>query len=291
MVCRARVGLAGGASNRTVIIRLSDTDLSLSSVQPNRRSLRGAYSLSRRRRRAGGSEYVLVLNADQSIPRGSFLIFTFRATSPARLRWDACEGTPGVQCATLRVPLDWSRPRGAKVNLALTRLRATDRRRRIGSVVFNCGGPGCPSAQLVKSAPELFTARLRSRFDIVGFDPRATGESTPIRCGRPSFDPTIPRFPDTEADFQRLLAFNRALARSCRRMSGRYLMKVGDPEVVRDIEAIRKALRDGKLNWLGLSYGTMLGALYAERYPTRIRALALDGALDRALSEPGMLGS
>jgi pimeloyl-ACP methyl ester carboxylesterase len=290
-VCRARVSLAGGASNRTVIIRLSDTDLSLSSVRPNRRALRGAYSLSKRRRRAGGSEYVLVLNADQAIPRGSFLIFTFRAPTPPRLRWEACEDAPAVQCATLRVPLDWSRPRGAKVQLALTRLRATDRRRRIGSVVFNCGGPGCPSAQLVKAAPELFTARLRSRFDIVGFDPRATGESTPVRCGRPSFDPAIPRFPDTEADFERLLAFNRALARSCRRMSGRYLMKVGDPEVVRDMEAIRNALRDGKLNWLGLSYGTMLGALYAERYPKRIRALVLDGALDRALSEPGMLGA
>ena len=164
-VCRARVSLAGGASNRTVVIRLSDTDLSLSSVRPNRRSLRGAYSLGKSRRRAGGSQYVVVLNADQAIPRGSFLIFTFRAPKPARLAWEACEGAPGVQCATLRVPLDWSRPRGAKVKLALTRVRATDRRRRIGSVVFNCGGPGCPSAQLLKSAPELFTARLRERFE------------------------------------------------------------------------------------------------------------------------------
>jgi len=130
-------------------------------------------------------------------------------------------------------------------------------------------------------------ARLRERFDIVAFDPRATGESTPVRCGLPSSDPTIPRFPDTEADFRRLLAFNRALARSCRRMTGRYLMQVGDPEVVRAMEAIRAALRDGKLNWLGLSYGTMLGALY----PKRIRALVLDGALDRGLSEPGMLAA
>jgi len=144
LVCRARVGLAGGSSNRTVIIRLSDTDLSLSAVRPNRRSLRGAYSLTKGRLRAGGSEYVVVLNADRSIPRGSFLIFTFRTPRPPRLNWEACEGASGVQCSTLRVPLDWSRPR-AKVKLALTRVRATDRGHRIGSVVFNCGGPAAPA--------------------------------------------------------------------------------------------------------------------------------------------------
>jgi pimeloyl-ACP methyl ester carboxylesterase len=210
---------------------------------------------------------------------------------PARLRWEACEGAPAVQCSTLRVPMDWSRPRGRKVRLALTRVRAGNRRRRIGSLLLNCGGPGCATGQILKSMPNLLSARLRERFDVVAFDPRATGESTRIRCGRPSLDPSIPRYPATQADFRRLLAFNRALARSCRRMSGRYLMKVGDPEVVRDIEAIRAALRDGKLNWLGLSYGTMLGALYAERYPKRIRTLALDAALDRGLSEPGMLGA
>ena len=214
-----------------------------------------------------------------------------KAKQQPALKWEACEDAPAVQCSTLRVPLDWSRPKGPEVSLALTRLPARDRERRVGSLLFNCGGPGCPGAQVVKLAPDVFTPRLRERFDIVGFDPRATGESTPVRCGLPSFDPSIPRYPDTEADFQRLLDFNRALARSCREMTGPYLMHVASPEVVRDIEAIRAGLRDGKLNWLGLSYGTMLGALYAERYPKRIRTLALDGMLDRGLSEPGMLGA
>jgi pimeloyl-ACP methyl ester carboxylesterase len=216
---------------------------------------------------------------------------TAGAATPSTLRWKTCGGAPGVQCATFRVPVDWSRPQGAQVSLALTRLRATDHGRRIGSVLFNCGGPGCASAQAVKRMPELFTHRLRGRFDIVGFDPRATGESTPIRCGLPSSDPTIPLWPTDAADFRRLADFNRRLARSCRRGTGSYLMHLGSVDVIRDMEAIRAALRDGKLNWLGLSYGTMLGALYAERYPDRIRAMALDGALDRALSEPGMLGT
>jgi pimeloyl-ACP methyl ester carboxylesterase len=211
------------------------------------------------------------------------------ADAAPRLNWRPCVGAPAAQCATLRVPMDWSRPEGPRIVLALTRLPATDQKRRIGSVLFNCGGPGCPSAQLMKASPNLFTARLRQRFDIVGFDPRATGESTPVRCGLPALDPSSPRFPKDEAGYRRLVAFNRALARSCQKMTGAYLMNVGDPAVVRDMEAIRVALRDGKLNWLGLSYGTLLGAEYAERYPTHIRTLVLDGALDPALSEPGML--
>jgi pimeloyl-ACP methyl ester carboxylesterase len=211
-----------------------------------------------------------------------------KAWRAPKLTWEACEGAPGVQCATLRVPLDWSRSRGAEVSLALTRLPATDPKRRIGTVVFNCGGPGCPAAQVVKLRPGLFTPALRQRFDVVGFDPRGTGDSTPVRCGLAP-DPSVPIFPRTESQYQRLLRFNRALARSCERLTGPYLMHVGAVDVVRDMEAIREALRDGKLNWLGLSYGTMLGSEYAERYPRRIRAMVLDGALDRALSEPGML--
>ena len=194
-----------------------------------------------------------------------------------------------MQCATLWVPIDWSRPRGAEIKLALARLPATGPGNRIGTVVYNCGGPGCASAQVLKHSPGLFTARLRRRFDIVGFDPRDTGESTPVRCGLPSLDPSIPRFPRRRSGYLRLVNFNRALARSCRRLSGAYMMHVGAIDVVRDMEGIREALRDGKLNWVGLSYGTMLGTEYAARYPRHIRAMVLDGALDRALSEPVML--
>ena len=113
-------------------------------------------------------------------------------------------------------------------------------------MLFKCGGPGCPSAQVIKLAPGMFTARLRQRFDIVGFDPRATGESTPVRCGLPAFDVSIARYPDTQAGYSRLVAFNRALARSCEQLTGAYLMHIGAVDVMRDMEAIRDALRDGK---------------------------------------------
>src|ERR1700736_4288425 len=118
------------------------------------------------------------------------------------LTWKACEGAPGAQCSTLRVPLDWSRPQGTEVSLAMTRIPASDQRRRIGTVVFNCGGPGCPSAQVVKHAEALFAPELRQRFDIVGFDPRGTGDSTPVRCGL-ALDPSIPRFPRDETQYRR----------------------------------------------------------------------------------------
>jgi pimeloyl-ACP methyl ester carboxylesterase len=110
-----------------------------------------------------------------------------------------------------------------------------------------------------------------------------------VRCGLPSLNLAVPRFPTRKSDYDRLLAFNRALARSCQKRTGAYLMHVAAVDVVRDMEGIREVLRDGKLIWLGLSYGTMLGGLYAERYPAQIRAMVLDGALDRALYEPVML--
>ena len=208
-----------------------------------------------------------------------------------RLAWKRCRDAPTAQCATLRVPVNWAHPRGPGIGLALARIRATDRERRVGSLLFNCGGPGCPSAQLVKLVPQTFTARLRRRFDIVGFDPRGIGGERAGALRVPAFDPSIPVFPATAADYRRLVDRNRALARSCRRMTGPLLMHVGAPATVRDMEAIRRAIGDGKLNWLGLSYGTLLGAEYAYRYPRRVRTLALDGALDHSLSEPTMLGA
>ena len=213
------------------------------------------------------------------------------AASPAKLRWKTCGSAPTVQCSKIRVPTAWSRPNSPKVTLALTRLPATGPKRRLGTVMWNCGGPGCAAAQELKQAPGVFTPRLRERFDILAFDPRGTGKSTPVRCAGPYSDPSVPFWPANVAEFRHLSDFNAKLAKKCRRKTGAYLMHLGSVDVIRDMEAIRVAMRDGKLNWLGLSYGTMLGALYAERYPHRIRTMALDGNLDRALSGPGMLAT
>lgn len=210
----------------------------------------------------------------------------------AHLAWHACSGSPKAECSRLRVPVDWSRPRGAGLALALVRLPATDPRHRIGSLLWNCGGPGCPTAQVLRQTQGAgFTDRIRARFDIVAWDPRGIGDSKPLKCGRAWFYPGAHVYPSTQQAFKRLVTRNRALARSCRRSSGPLVANVDAHSTVRDMEAIRRALGDGGLNYLGLSYGTLLGALYAQRYPEHVRALALDGALDPSLSQPVMIAN
>jgi pimeloyl-ACP methyl ester carboxylesterase len=206
--------------------------------------------------------------------------------------WHPCSTSAEVECSRLQVPIDWSHAQGPKLRVALARLPATNPKHRIGSLLFNCGGPGCPTAQVIKTFKGSgFTDRLRARFDLVGWDPRGIGESQPLQCGRPWFHSGADVYPSTLEAFKRLVSRNRALARSCRRLSGPLVNNVGARSTVRDMEAIRKALGGDGLNYLGLSYGTMLGALYAQRYPERVRALALDGALDPSLSQPVMLAN
>ena len=206
--------------------------------------------------------------------------------------WHACLNSSEAECSRLRVPVNWSHPRGPTLRLALARLPATDPKHRIGSLLFNCGGPGCPTAQVIKKFQGSgFTDRLRARFDIVGWDPRGIGKSKPLQCGRPWFHSGAPVYPSTFQGYKQLVERNRALARSCRRWSGPLVNNVDARSTVHDMEAIRKALGGGGLNYLGLSYGTMLGALYAQRYPHHVRALALDGALDPSLSQPIMLAN
>src|SRR6185503_18740147 len=110
----------------------------------------------------------------------------------------------------VRVPLDWARPDGDRITLAVSRLRAADPDRRIGVLFFNPGGPGGPAASLVRDVPDLFPQDLRDRFDIVGVDPRGVGESVPaITCEKPPMDPGVDQFPRTRPEFDRLTAYNR----------------------------------------------------------------------------------
>jgi pimeloyl-ACP methyl ester carboxylesterase len=209
----------------------------------------------------------------------------------AEIVWQPCPDTPAVQCGTLEVPLDWAHPHGEAISLALARRPAEDPAHRVGSLLFNPGGPGGAGVAWVERLPETFSPTLRQRFDIVGFDPRGVGRSTPVRCDLPTFDPTVSLFPTDAAGFQRLVERNLALGQSCQRETGPLLGHVDTTSAPRDIEAIRVALGDGQLNWLGLSYGTMLGAAYAELYPRRIRAMALDGNLEHSLPETVMLAN
>ncbi|MFD2471323.1 alpha/beta hydrolase [Amycolatopsis silviterrae] len=184
-----------------------------------------------------------------------------------------------VDCARLTVPLDYADPHGRTVSIGLLRHRATDPAHRIGSLVLNPGGPGSSgmtaAATLARSA-----GKLAEQFDLVGFDPRGVHASEP-RIGCRS---------DAEQDAARASGVEGGYAEGCLKKTGaEFLAHVGTREVVRDLDALRAALGDAKLTYLGYSYGTQIGSAYAEAYPGRVRAMVLDGAIDPAQDLPQTL--
>ena len=202
--------------------------------------------------------------------------------------WHACatQQEPTAECATVEVPIDRARPELGSARLALARLPAADPARRLGSLLVNPGGPGGSGVGFVQfgglASPDL--ARLRQRFDVVGFDPRGDWFSTPrITCDPGTlFDPALDRFPASRAGFDALVAHNRAAGEDCLARTGPLLANADTQSAAEDIETIRVALGEAKISWLGLSYGTELGAVYASKHPDRVRAMVLDGAVDHA---------
>jgi pimeloyl-ACP methyl ester carboxylesterase len=201
---------------------------------------------------------------------------------PVTLSWSDCGG--GFQCATATVPRDYRFPRGRQIKLAVTRLPATDRAHRIGSLFVNFGGPGGDAvASLHAFGGDLF-ASLNDRFDIVGVDPRGVGESRPsIDCRVNQETLGIYHQPfTTPANLHRraLIRLARRYVRACLRLNPGILSYVSTANFARDLNLIRAAVGDKRLSYLGYSYGTFLGATFESMFPRRTRALVLDGALD-----------
>ena len=177
-------------------------------------------------------------------------------------------------------------PGRPQIRLGFARLRASDRRHRVGSLIVNPGGPGGAGSEVVAAEAaglHLWHPALHRRFDLIGMDPRGIGLSTPVRCDPAIYNRIVSFAPRSRAQFRRLDARLRALGRSCLRRTGPLLEHVDTVSVARDMERLRRALGDGKLNFLGLSYGAEIGVLYAARYPKRIRTMALDGVFDHGL--------
>ena len=222
-----------------------------------------------------------LVSAAQSVTAGSVQ----DSSGHYSIAWAPCPGSAVTQCGTLRVPADWSHPHGPKINVAVARHPADDPARRIGTLFFNPGGPGDGGVKYVIAADTFFSDTLRARFDIVSVDPRGVGDSTPIRCGVPALTPDYTFFPRTQQEFHAMVAHNRAVARSCLQETGPLLLHADTVSVARDHEALRIALGVSRVNWLGLSYGTQLGAQYAQLYPKRTRAMVLDAVLDHSSSD------
>ncbi|QWF77435.1 alpha/beta fold hydrolase [Amycolatopsis sp. CA-230715] len=198
-----------------------------------------------------------------------------------RLDWADCGD--GVQCATAVVPLDYRRPHGPTIALAAYRVPAADPAHRIGSLFINPGGPGGTTKKLVRSYGHTGPLELRQRFDIVSFDPRGVGESSAITCRTPqeyrdAWDGATAR--PAPGGYDRAVAGAEDFDESCYARSGKILPHTGAENFARDLDVLRAAVGDQKVSYLGISYGTFLGTVYANLFPRHIRVLSLDGAYD-----------
>lgn len=206
------------------------------------------------------------------------------------LTWEEC-GT-GMECSTMEVPLDWDDPEGDTIELAVARRPATGPAdERQGILAINPGGPGASGIELLDAAPLMGMEDLNRWFDIVSWDPRGVGDSTPAVCDDALLDElrTIDPDPDDAAEQLALDDASQAYAESCTTESGDVMAHLGTDQTVQDLDLLRAALGEEQLSWLGFSYGTYLGQVYAERYPHRVRAMVLDGVVDPADGLEGLL--
>ncbi|MGH3829990.1 MAG: alpha/beta hydrolase [Pseudonocardiaceae bacterium] len=209
-----------------------------------------------------------------------------------KLAWSSCDTI--FQCASLRVPLDYTRPGGGTITLAVVRKQATDPAHRIGSLITNPGGPGALGVEFVKQGypaqpgrPSRFGPQLRAGFDIVGFDPRGVGQSAPVTClPDTQLDQflALDRDPTTPAAQESVVTGAKAFDAGCQAHSAALLPYLGTPNTARDMDILRAVLGDRQMYYLGASYGTYLGAVYAELFPTHLARAVFDGPVPPTLT-------
>lgn len=189
----------------------------------------------------------------------------------------------GAQCGKIAVPVDYARPDGPAATLALVRFPATGE--KVGSLLINPGGPGESGIEAAAGIVENLPRSVRERFDLVGFDPRGVGASTPaLWCNSDADNDRLRADPQVDYSpqgVQRIEGETKAFVQRCvEKMGTEFLANMGTANVVEDLDALRAAVGDEKLNYVGYSYGTRIGSAYAEAFPDRVRAMILDGAVD-----------
>jgi pimeloyl-ACP methyl ester carboxylesterase len=225
-------------------------------------------------------------------------VVTGRPLAGGSVVWGPCAELPDIQmpadaqCGEILVPLDYSKPDGAPARIAVARLRATGE--KIGSLLLNFGGPGLTATDTMMDWIDYYPAAVREHFDLVGFDPRGVGRSTPaVECNSGAENDMDRAEPGTSITGSTSAVDNtssgvadedketEAYVRRCaEKTDAELLANLGTESVAKDMDRIREAVGDDKLNYVGFSYGTLLGARYAELFPDRVRAMVLDGAVD-----------
>ncbi|MFD0402210.1 alpha/beta hydrolase [Kitasatospora sp. NPDC059811] len=206
-----------------------------------------------------------------------------------KLRWERCDagGPAGFECAKVKVPLDYGNPGGRRIDLAISRIKAGSAKQRHGVLLMNPGGPGFPGLGLPVEMQPLLSAQVRERFDLVGFDPRGVGQSSPVGCGLTP-DEQVYQHPYAEGKFGEDVARARTVADKCRAKAGDTLAHITTRNTARDMDVVRAVLGEQKISYFGYSYGTYLGAVYTQMFPRRADRFVLDSALDPALAWRGM---
>ena len=208
------------------------------------------------------------------------------------LDWSDCGD--GLQCATAHVPLDYDKPSGKQISLAVIRRPADDAKRRIGSLFVNNGGPGNSVLDFVRrDAEAIYSPEVLARFDVVGMDPRGVGRSTPVRCFADADEQggllgALPAFPVGHEEERAFADAQAELGRRCLTRNGELLDHLSSANVARDLDRLRQALGESKLTFVGHSYGTVVGATYANLFPSRVRAIVLDSMLNPAAYTRGI---
>ncbi|ATL81348.1 putative hydrolase [Streptomyces malaysiensis subsp. malaysiensis] len=205
-------------------------------------------------------------------------------------KWQRCEADlpAEYQCATIKVPLDYRAPGGKRIDMAISRIKSTAPDQRHGVLLANPGGPGGPGLDMPMLMKESLPESARQKYDLIGFDPRGVGRSTPVTCGLEPEEENWLR-PYKEATFDKDVAWARDVARKCREKSGATLKHITTRNTARDMDLLRAVLGEKKVSYFGYSYGTYLGAVYTQMFPGRADRFVLDSAVDPARAWRGMI--
>jgi pimeloyl-ACP methyl ester carboxylesterase len=206
------------------------------------------------------------------------------AASSSELSWHGCDGH--FKCAKLSVPVSYSDPRGAQIPISVIELPATGPH-PAGDIVMNPGGPGESGVDFLKQAWSSVPASMRARFNLVSFDPRGVGSSQPLQCLTPAQAKAYAALnpsPQTPKQIAAVIKATKDFVRNCEKSaSTAFISSMSTANNARDMDRLRAALKQKRLTYAGFSYGTYLGAVYAELFPKRVRAMVLDGAVDPSL--------
>lgn len=186
-------------------------------------------------------------------------------------------------CATIKVPLDYKKPKGKKIDIAIRTLSAGIPSKKKGILLINPGGPGGSGVDFVESASGIISQVVLDEFDIVGWDPRGVGQSSKLKCTAYNLDflfDDIDYSPDDEAELSALEDVNKKIGEDCVEDNPDLAKHLNSKDATRDMDEIRKSLGEKQLNYLGFSYGTVLGQLYATMFPKNYRAMVIDGVVD-----------